>query len=131
MKLLLDTHIFLWSLLKPQKLSREVARELESETSELWLSPITTWEVSILAEKGRISLRDAPFSWIRQVLKTVAFIEAPMNHEVALRSREISLEHQDPADRFLAATAIVYDLTLVTSDERLLKCSEIQTLPNL
>ena len=55
-----------------------------------------------------------------------AFVEAPMleaalNHEVALMSRRVKVEHQDPADRFLAATAAVYELVLCTADERLLE----------
>jgi PIN domain nuclease of toxin-antitoxin system len=56
--------------------------------------------------------------------------EAPLVREVALRSREVILEHEDPADRFLAATSSVYDLTLVTADERLLRGSGFQTLAN-
>ena len=55
---------------------------------------------------------------------------APLNHEVALQSRAIDLEHQDPADRFLVATALVYDLTLVTADERLLRSRRIASLAN-
>ena len=51
-----------------------------------------------------------------------------MNREVAIQSERLFLPHQDPADRFIAATAVVYGLTLVTSDERLLKCKDIRTL---
>jgi PIN domain nuclease of toxin-antitoxin system len=53
-----------------------------------------------------------------------------LNYEVAIQSRLIDLPHQDPVDRFLAATAKVYDLMLVTADERLLGSSEFQVLPN-
>jgi len=53
-----------------------------------------------------------------------------MNYEVAIQSRAIDLEHRDPADRFLAATALVYDLTLVTADERLLRSRMIASLAN-
>ena len=130
MNLLLDTHILLWSLLEPTKLTLRVKKKLGSRTSELWLSPITTWEVAILAEKGRISLKQSPLDWIRKVLLAVPFLEAPINHEVAIKSREISLPHQDPADRFLAATAMIYDLTLVTSDEYLLAYPDLPTLAN-
>ncbi|MEE4356656.1 MAG: PIN domain-containing protein [Desulfococcaceae bacterium] len=56
--------------------------------------------------------------------------EAPLNFEVAVRSREISLTHQDPADRFLAATPLVYGLKLVTSDERLIECGDLSVLSN-
>ena len=56
--------------------------------------------------------------------------EAPITHEIAAESRRIGLTHRDPADRFLAATAKVLDLTLVTADKRLLACKEIRTLAN-
>lgn len=130
MRLLLDTHIWLWSLLEPARLAKLVAAELENPDNELWLSPISLWEVLILVEKRRVVLDLDPAAWIRRVLARVPFKEAPLNHEVALRSRSLSLDHQDPADRFLAATALIYDLTLVTADERLLHSKELHILPN-
>lgn len=130
MRLLLDTHIWLWSLLEPARLAKQVAAELENPDNELWLSPISLWEVLILVEKRRVVLDLDPAAWIRRVLARVPFKEAPLNHEVALRSRSLSLDHQDPADRFLAATALIYDLTLVTADERLLHSKELHILPN-
>lgn len=130
MRLLLDTHIWLWSLLEPARLAKLVAAELENPDNELWLSPISLWEVLILVEKRRVVLDLDPAAWIRRVLARVPFKEAPLNHEVALKSRSLSLDHQDPADRFLAATALIYDLTLVTADERLLHSKELHILPN-
>jgi len=129
-RLLLDTHIWLWSLLEPVRLTKQVAAELENPDNELWLSPISLWEVLILVEKRRVVLDLDAAAWIRRVLARVPFKEAPLNHEVALKSRSLSLAHQDPADRFLAATALVYDLTLVTADERLLHSKELHVLPN-
>ena len=131
MKLLLDTHILLWALLDPSKLTERVATELESVSNELWLSPITTWEILILAEKGRIALDSEPAAWIKKVFKRMPFREAPLTHEVAIRSRSVDLKHHDPADRFLAATAVVYDLTLVTADTRLLKSTILSALGNI
>ncbi len=130
MKLLLDTHILLWSLLEPEKLSKRVASELEDPSNERWVSPISIWEVLILAERGRVILNPDPLTWIRNLLRTIPLKEAPLNHEVAIQSRTIDLRHQDPVDRFLAATAIVYDLTLVTADERLLVSRTLSSLPN-
>jgi len=120
MKLLLDTHILLWSLLDPARLDPHVSGELENPSNELWLSPISTWEVIILAEKGRIVFDARPELWLRDVFKSIPFKEAPINHEVAIQSRMIHLAQQDPADRFLVATAIVYELTLVTADRRII-----------
>ena len=129
-KLLLDTHIFLWGFLEPSRLAERVATELENPLNELWLSPIVVWEVLMFAERGRLTLEpDAP-TWVRRACQTVPYREALLNHEVAIQSRAIDLDHQDPADRFLAASALVYDLTLVTADERLLRSRMITSLAN-
>ena len=55
--------------------------------------------------------------------------EAPLNFEVTVQSRRIKLPHQDPADRFIAATALVYGFTLVTADKDLLRCKQVPVLP--
>lgn len=130
MKLLLDTHIWLWSFLEPERLGERVAQELEREANELWLSPISLWETLILAEKGRIELEPSPEAWIRDALATVSFHDAPLNREVAIQSRSLPVPNRDPADRFLAATAHVYELTLVTDDAELLSVEGLSTLPN-
>jgi len=129
-KLLLDTHIWLWSLLEPSRLARPVAAALEAPRNELWLSPISTWEFLVLVERGRVAVTGDPAAWLRRVFREVPFREAPLNHEVAMRSRIIDLPHGDPADRFIAATASVYELTLVTADDRLLHSRLYQVLPN-
>lgn len=129
-KYLLDTHIFLWSLLDPDNLSAEVTAVLEDKNTVLWLSPITSWEVIVLAEKGRIKLNDKPQPWLRKVFQTIPFCEASVTHEIAMESRKLQLPHQDPADRFIAASAIVYGLTLITSDRYLLLADECAILKN-
>jgi PIN domain nuclease of toxin-antitoxin system len=129
-KLLLDTHILLWSLLEPARLTERVAAALEDPSNELWFSPIVLWEVLMLAERGRVTLAPDAATWVRRACQAVPFREAPMNHEVAIQSRAIDLLHEDPADRFLVATALVYDLTLVTADERLLRSRRIAALAN-
>jgi PIN domain nuclease of toxin-antitoxin system len=130
MKLLLDTHIWLWSLLEPERLSRKVTLELRSPQNEIWLSPISVWETLVLADKRRIRLHPDPASWIRKALEAAPFREARINHEIAIRSRELKCPHQDPADRFLAATAWVYELTLVTADRRLFALRSVSILRN-
>jgi len=119
LRLLLDTHIILWSAAKPERIPVEVAEELENESNELWFSPISVLEILLLAEKGRIALKGDHKKGIRKMLQELPLREAVINQEVAIQSRYIDLPHQDPADRFLAATALVYDLVLVTADRRL------------
>jgi PIN domain nuclease of toxin-antitoxin system len=121
MKLLLDTHIFVWTIANPSRLSRRAAKVIGDSRNELWISPVTTWEILYLHRKGRLKLKDAPVSWFSAALSRMPFREAPLTHEVALASDAVVLPHRDPADTFLAATAKVYDLTLVTADDNLLK----------
>src|SRR3989339_869491 len=122
MKLLLDTHILLWSLLKPEELSSSMVAALEDEKNDIWLSPISTWEIMLLIERGRVEVKgDDPGKWIKNVLSSLPIKEAPLTHEVAIQSRMIKLPHQDPADRFIMASALVYDLTLMTIDQKLIE----------
>ncbi len=130
MKLLLDTHIWVWSQLERKRLSGRVSRALANPANELWLSPISTWEILGLCRKGRLKLRPYAEAWIAASQAQLPFKEAPLTHEVALATESIVLSHHDPADRFLAATARAYDLTLVTSDENLLNGGGYRVLAN-
>jgi PIN domain nuclease of toxin-antitoxin system len=130
--LLLDTHIWVWSLTKPESLRPVVSQALAAEGNELWLSPVSIWEFLLLAERRRVDVEHgrSASEWVSRAFERAALRDAPVSREVALRSREVILEHEDPADRLLAATASVYELTLVTADERLLRGSGFQTLAN-
>ena len=130
MKLLLDTHIWLWGLLEPSRLGRRTAAALDDPANELWLSPISVWEALMLAERGRVALVPDAERWVRASLERLPFREAPLNAEVAMASRALKIPSDDPADRFLAATARVYDLTLVTADIRLRRIPRVTVLPN-
>ncbi len=111
-----------------KRLSTELQTIIPDETTELWLSPISIWEALILAEKGRISLQPDAVEWINLALKTLRVCEAPLVHQIAFLSRQIELPHQDPADRFIAATAVYYNLILATVDSNLTGVSWLQTL---
>ena len=130
MPLLLDTHIWLWGLLDPDRLSDRVRRALSSRTDRLRLSPVSVWEALVLAERGRVALEPDPRRWLHRALSLTPVEEVPVTFDVAAASRNIALEHRDPADRFIAASAKVFGLTLVTADERLLRCRDIDVLPN-
>lgn len=101
-KLLLDTHIWLWYLLGNERLSTQLQTTIPAATTELWLSPISIWETLLLAEKGRISLQPNPVAWVDLALNTLEIREASLNHHIAILSRQIELPHQDPGDRFKA-----------------------------
>jgi PIN domain nuclease of toxin-antitoxin system len=130
MRLLLDTHIWLWIHREPWKLSSEVNQCIADPQNELWLSPVSIWEMILLLEKKKITLKEEMNRWIEDSRKELSLQEAAFTGEVANELRFILLGHQDPADRFLVATAKVYDLTLVTADERLLKIPGLKVLAN-
>jgi PIN domain nuclease of toxin-antitoxin system len=128
LRLLLDTHIWLWSLQSSRHLGHRVRQELKNSTNEWWLSPVSTWEALVLRSKRKIELPQDLREWV--ALAVAPFREAPLTQEIALAAEQVILAHRDPADRFLAATAQVLDLTLVTADARLLGLGEIATLAN-
>jgi PIN domain nuclease of toxin-antitoxin system len=130
MRLLLDTHIWLWSIGEPKRLTARVARELANPENQLWLSAVSVWELQLLVRKKRIQLYEETEPWVRKTLDRLQLNEAPLTIEVAMEMSAVNLPHGDPADHFLAATAKALQLTLVTADERLLECSEISVLPN-
>jgi PIN domain nuclease of toxin-antitoxin system len=130
LKLLLDTHIWLWSSSQPERLSARVARQLTKPENEIWLSPISIWELQLLHDKGRVRLIPDAVGWITDNLARLRIREAPLTFEVALAVSSLNLPHNDPADGFIAATAKIFDLTLVTADEQLAKLTDISVLPN-
>jgi PIN domain nuclease of toxin-antitoxin system len=131
LRLLLDTHIWLWSLGEPARLHRRVRTALTRPATELWLSPISVWELLVLAERGRVKLDGQPRQWVADALARTPAQEPVLTYDVALRSREIMLAHPDPADRFLVATALVYDLILVSADEALIDAKACPVLANI
>ena len=130
MRLLLDTHIWVWSQLEPEHLSVRVASAIESPENGLWLSPISLWELVLLVEKARLRLDQPVEAWIEKAMEEMPTREAPLTHQIALASHTVDLPHRDPADRFLAATAKVMDLTLVTADGHLAEATDISVLRN-
>ena len=128
MKLLVDTHVWLWSLVQPARLSPQARERLVAPDSELWLSPISVWETLVLAERSRIEVHGPPAEWIRRALASGPYAEASLTHAVAMASGRTGLRHADPGDRFLVATALVYELTLVTADRRILDFAECDVL---
>jgi Uncharacterized protein conserved in bacteria len=125
-KLLLDTHILIWARLSPEQLADAAAEALQDEGNELWYSPISVWEILLLAEKKRLKIHGDPYRWVERALDGLQ--EAPLNRHVAMESRHLHLPHKDPGDRFIAATALVYDLVLVTADRKLLECPKLKSL---
>ena len=130
MKLLLDTHIWIWALHSPEQLDRKVRRELQRASNELYLSPVSIWEAHHLVRRKRLRVRQGFTQWLDEVMAQVPIREAPFTFAVAREASRIELPQSDLGDVFLAATALAFELTLVTNDSQLLACSWLKTLPN-
>jgi PIN domain nuclease of toxin-antitoxin system len=127
LKLLLDTHIWIWLTDHPRRLGRNTSNALQNPRHELWLSPISIVEALTLHYKGKVLLHGDLTDWVAQ--SSLGTKSAPFTPEVALSTRQFPMD-MDPADRILAATALEFDLTLVTADQRLLELGNIKTLAN-
>jgi PIN domain nuclease of toxin-antitoxin system len=128
MNLLLDTHIWIWYLTANSRLSQNLVQVIEDENNQLYLSPISIWETLLLGEKKRIILKPNPEDWVKDSLDELYVIEVPLSNEIAIMSRQLDLIHQDPADRFIVATALHYDLILATIDKNLVQASWLRTI---
>jgi PIN domain nuclease of toxin-antitoxin system len=130
MRLLLDTPVWALSLLAPERLAPEVRQALEERDSELWLSPISIWQLYRLVDEGRVVLDGEPDAWVADALRAVPLHEAPLGHEVARRSHGLRRQGLGEAHSLLAATAQAYDLTLVTTDPAYRDVPDLRLLSN-
>ena len=118
--IVLDTHVFLWYALDDPSLPKAFKARLAGEPKSVLVPSISIWEATLLAERGRIQIQSSrPGTAVRRFLRQSKFMEAPLTSEIAVLSRELVFEHEDPADRFIAATAHSLGASLATHDERL------------
>ena len=117
MRLLLDTHIWIWRLLEPDRLSSRLSKVLSDQDVQMYLSPIAVWETLVLARKGRLRLEPDGKQWVTQALRSSQLVMIPLTHEIAITSESLKgYGSSDPADRFLVATALVEELVMATAD---------------
>ncbi len=124
MKLLLDTDVLVWTLLKQEKLSAAAAAAIEDEANEIFVSVVSAWEIEIKAAKNKLR---AP-SDLKTVLTEQRFKLVPVTLDHALAVESLPSHHKDPFDRMLIAQAQLGGLTLVTSD-REFRRYPVATLP--
>lgn len=97
MRLLLDTHIWIWSYLEPHKISSEVARELTDPGNDRFLSAVSVWEAIVLLEKRRIQFRRDFGEWFRESKEELNLNEVPVSWEVAHELRFTMLGYREIA----------------------------------
>jgi PIN domain nuclease of toxin-antitoxin system len=120
--ILLDTHAAVWLANDDPALGQKscsIALAARSET-QLTISAISFWEIALLIARNRLELNYPP-SQLRAELLDTGILELPLTGDIALLAVELKNLHSDPADRFIIATAIAHDATLITADDRLLR----------
>jgi PIN domain nuclease of toxin-antitoxin system len=116
MKLLLDTHVLLWSATDPDRLAPAARAALEDGTHEVFVSVVTAWEIAIKQSLGKLTLAAPAERWVPEVLKRTGFEVAGLGLPAALRVRGLAWHHRDPFDRFLIAQALDEGYTIVSRD---------------
>jgi len=117
MKYLLDTHVWLWAFgAEKGKMGPKTLAVLESGTSELYLSAVTSWEICVKWALHRIELSERPEQLVTQSLKENRLIPLPITHQQTWLVGDLAPHHSDPFDRLLVAQAIREELILITAD---------------
>ncbi len=119
MRLLLDTHVWIWWLTDPGRLSRPADSALRDPDSQLYLSPASTWELMVKSTAGRVTVSGSIEALVEEAISASGVQPLPIEHSHALRLRHLPAHHRDPFDRMLVAQAQSDGLILVTADSQL------------
>jgi PIN domain nuclease of toxin-antitoxin system len=114
-KLLLDTHIFLWLQTEPERVGAHLATVEEAGT-ELLVSAVVAWEIAIKSGLGRLPLPDAPERYVPERVRLIDGRAVPIEHEHALAVASLPPLHRDPFDRLLVAQAGGLGVPILTAD---------------
>jgi PIN domain nuclease of toxin-antitoxin system len=117
-RLLLDTHVFLWLNAAPERLGA-VLVEIEDSRNRLVVSAATSWEIAIEHARGRLPLPDPPERYVPDLIRRIGAEALAIEHAHALGVAALPPVHRDPFDRLLVAQAHSIEATLVTTDKRI------------
>jgi len=119
MRLLIDTHCWLWMQVSPERFAPDVAQLLEDPRHDLLLSAASAWEIAIKYALGKLPLPTEPVRYVPSRMEASGTSGLAISHAHALRVAELPPHHRDPFDRILIAQAQLEKLTLLTADRQL------------
>ncbi len=130
MRLLLDTHIFLWLINNNSRLSNKYRQEIQNPKNEKFLSVVSLWECVIKYQIGKLNFPSSPETYLpiqrsKHLVKSLIVDENSIAQLISL-----PLIHRDPFDRLIISQALQYDLTIMTEDKAILAYSNIKILSN-
>lgn len=129
--IVLDTHAWIWWVSNPEFLSEKAKQIIDEAVTNrnVLISSISTWEVAILASRGRLTLTMSPEDWVAASEALPFFDFVPVSNSIALKSVQLpGVLHNDPADRIIIATAISLGAVLVTKDEKMRNYEHVKTV---
>ncbi len=130
--IVIDTHVLVWWVSGDQSLSENAAKVIKNTLgggSEVIISSISAWEVSMLIEKGRLILSMDVESWLDEITQIDGVRFMPVDNEIAVKSAVLPGDfHKDPADRIIVATARRLAVPLVTADEKIIRYQHVKTV---
>jgi PIN domain nuclease of toxin-antitoxin system len=121
MRLLLDTHAFLWWITNDERLSARCVAALSDRETEVYLSVAAAWEMAIKYPLGRLKLDAPPDVFIPREIKSNGIIVLPVSLPHVLRTAALPPIHRDPFDRLMVAQSQIEQMDLVTVDPLILK----------
>lgn len=116
MRILIDTHCWLWSLTAPERLSDRAQSMITDPANTIYLSAASSWEIAIKYQIGKLPLAEPPETYVPSRMLAQNIEALPIEHTHALRVAQLPLHHNDPFDRLLIAQAQVENLSLMTAD---------------
>lgn len=116
MRLLTDTHCWLWYLLEPERLNANARDILRNPENEVFFSAASAWEIVVKFSLGKLDLPLPPTKYVPDRLEILGHRELPIRQDHVLRIEALPLHHRDPFDRVLIAQAQVENLQLLTAD---------------
>jgi PIN domain nuclease of toxin-antitoxin system len=128
MKALIDTHVFLWVITAPEKLSQTALQIIESKANDIFLSPASCWEIVIKYQVNKLDLSENPDNLILEQIKESEIKILPITVEHTLNILNLPLFHKDPFDRLLISQALVENLPIITYDSIIRKYEGVNVI---
>ena len=129
LKLLLDTHVWVWAVEDAKRLGRKTRAALQDVTCERSVCAVSALEIARLVWSGDMALQIPLGEWVEKSLADLRAGSLPVTHEIAVEAYRLPEPfHRDPADRQIVACARLHELTVATADERILRWKHVKTL---
>jgi PIN domain nuclease of toxin-antitoxin system len=119
LRLLLDTHVWLWMQTTPARIAPDVLELIADTRNTVWLSSASAWEIAIKYAMGRLPLPVPPSDYVPSRMTRSGTSGLPVEHRHALHVASLPPHHRDPFDRLLVAQAQLEGAVLVTADSQL------------